>query len=335
MAGLGTMPDAGSVAAMVLAVTDESPSDLRIVGRGVSTEGWRVETDGCTYCVLVAIPHEEYEARFLNARPQMEARAVVTRALWSRDQRCPVPIATNRSAGVPEGLQRWSWLMTSWVEGTPWDGASEVVAREMGALLRALHAIPSTGYGLVVDEPQDEEATEIRGEAEEPLAGFASRWGAALWPFDGRPLVGHPVARVAPQLALQAGMLREQLLKYAEVSARAVCHLDLNGAHIMVGEGHLVGLLDFGDAAVVPPAFDIASFAYFAGWETTEHLLAGYASNSVIRDIRRVEAQQLGVVLALKKIEKVLTVRPDEERLQRAIGFLEATLPLAMRRTDA
>ncbi len=345
MAGLDTLPDAPTVAQIVFAATGDSPTDLRIVGQGVTAIAWRVEVDrpveGGAYCVLIGLPPHGPESEWpgaagmaeTRAGGQVEARAAILRALRERDRRCPEPLATATSEGVPDRLRRWPWIVTSWMTGAPLEGASDMtegVAREVGGLLATLHAIPVTGHGLLADT-----ADELRGAADDPGADFTSRWGQALWPYDGRPLAAHPLIRVAPHLALQAGALRDQLLAYRTQGARAVCHTDFSPGHVWTEDGHLSGLIDFGDAAVFPPAIDIALFASTYGWEHTEALLEGYAKNSVLRDIRRAEAYQLAVLVALQRIEKHTGPRPDEAKTQRAVAFLEASLPLAIRRGDA
>lgn len=331
MPGLTSMPDAPTVARMVVAATGESPGDLRIVGQGVTAVAWRAETDHGSYCVLVALPIETYAERYPDARPQFEARSAVQAALRARDPRCPEPLATNLTPGVPGGLAGIAWMVSSWETGSFLDGPMpDAVARDLGEVVAQLHKVPSSGYGMLADT-----GDAIRGTVSDPGEAFTSRWGAETWPFNGLPLSTHPIVRAAPRLVMPAAALREQLLAYAEVPARAVCHTDLNRSNYLVEDGRLTALIDFGDAAIEPPALDIASFAFNEGWETTEHFLEGYASNSVLRDIRRAEAQQLAVVLALQKIHKYAKQRPDAERLQRAIVFLEATLPRASRRSDA
>lgn len=337
MSGLETLPDAPTVAQMVIAATGDAPTDLRIVGQGVTALAWRVEVDrpveGGAYCVLVGLPKHGPESEWPGAGGQIEARAAVLEALRERDARCPEVLGTATSEGVPERLRRWSWMVTSWMRGGPLGDASEMtaeVAREVGEVVAQLHAIPVGGHGLLVDTRQ-----ELRGASDVPGADFTSRWGQELWPFDGRPLAAHPVVQAAPQLALQAGALREPLLAYADRGARALCHSDFSPGHVWVEGGRLAGLIDFGDAAVLPPATDVALFASSYGWELTEAFLEGYASNSVLRDIRRAEAFQLGVMVALQRVEKYVRFRPDEARARRAVAFLEGTLPLAVRRGDA
>jgi len=333
MAGLDTLPDAPTVAQMVIATTGDSPADLRIVGQGVTAVAWRVEADHGPYCVLVGLPSHGPESEWPGAGGQIGARTAVLTALHERDPRCPKVLGTATDDGVPERLRRWSWMVTTWMTGAPLDDPSEMtpeIAHEVGGLLATLHATPVTGHGMLRDT-----AEELRGASDEPGADFTSRWGQALWPFDGRPLAAHPLIQVAPQLALQVGALREQLLAYASQGARALCHTDFSVGHVWVEDGHLTGLIDFGDASVLPPAIDLALFASVYGWEMTEALLEGYATNSVLRDIRRAEAYQLAVLVALQRIEKHTRVRPDEAKARRAVEFLEASLPLAVRRSDA
>ncbi|MCK9494974.1 MAG: aminoglycoside phosphotransferase family protein [Dehalococcoidia bacterium] len=337
MSGLDTLPDAPAVAQMVIAATGDSPTDLRIVGQGVTAVAWRVEVDraveGGAYCVLVGLPKHGPESEWPGAGGQIAARAAVLSALRERDPRCPEVFGTACSAGTPERLRRWSWIVTSWMRGAPLEDSAAMtseVARELGGLLATLHSIPVSGHGLLADT-----AEELRGASDDPGTDFTSRWGRALWPFDGRPLAAHPLVQVAPQLVLRVGQLREQLLAYATQGARGLCHSDFQPAHVWVEDGHLAGLIDFGDAAVLPPATDLALFASTYGWPMLEALLEGYATNSVLRDIRRAEAYQLAVLVALQRIEKYVRIRPDEARVRGAVEFLEATLPQAARRMDA
>lgn len=337
MAGLDTLPDAPAVAQMVIASTGDTPSELRIVGQGVTAVAWRVEADHGPYCVLVALPPQGPESEWPGAGGQIEARAAVLEALRERDPRRVEVFGTATSEGVPERLRRWSWMVTSWMPGEPLPDASAMtpeVARQLGALLATLHAIPVAGYGMLADaRPAPGEA--LRGASDVPGTGLTSRWGQELWPFDGRPLTAHPLVQVAPHLVLPVSPLRDQLLAWAEQGARALCHTDFQPAHVWVEDGRLAGLIDFGDASVLPPAIDLALFASVYGWDLTDALLEGYTANSVLRDLRRAEACQLAVLVGLQRIEKYTKRRPDEARTRRAVAFLEATLPQAVRRTDA
>ena len=334
MAGLTTLPDAATVARIFTVATGEWPADLRILGQGVTAVGWRVDARGGPYCVLIAIPRDVQAQQGRDEPAQFGARHALLTALCETTPLVPHPIATSVDPDQSDPVAgRWAWAVTSLLQGDALGpgGMPEAAARDLGAVLAALHAIPVEGYGLLEDR-----IDVVRGVATDRGAGMLARWPAGFWPFDGRSLLSHPVARLAPSLIAGLSAMREPLLRYAEApSAVAACHTDLNGSHFLLREGRLAGLIDFGDAAILPPAFDIASFAYFQGWPLTDALIEGYASNRIMREIRLVEAQQLAVALALQKVEK--SARADDAvRRQYALDFLAQTLPLAAaRRSDA
>lgn len=330
MPGLGTMADAPTVARIVHAATGEDPDDLRIVGQGQTSVGWRVDMRGGPYSVLVEIPAEARQERYRDEPTIYAARHAILEGLTAAEVPSPRSIATRAThAGADPTDGRFDWMVTEWTPGEPaGETIPEAAATDLGRFLATLHGLPVEGYGRLEDR-----ADELRGTESDHRAGILSRWWPELWPFDGRPLTTHPVLHAAPMLLSTIAALRDSLTRYEEPRTQfALSHTDLNGNHLFVEDGRLTGVIDFGDAAIVPPAFDIASFAFFFGWDRTEAVLDGYTTNGVFRDIRRAEAQQLSVVLALQKIEKHTTALPDEERVARTITFLEQTLPLAVRR---
>ena len=330
MPGLGTLADAPMVARIIHATTGEDPDDLRIAGQGQTSVVWYVEARGGPYCVLVEIPAEARHEGYREEPTSYGARHAILEGLSAAEARSPRPIATASTIDGRDPTDgRWDWMVTEWAAGeTLTDTIPDAAATDLGRFLAALHGLPVDGYGRLEDR-----ADVLHGAEDEHEAGLLSRWGPELWPFDGRALLSHPVVRAVHVLVATIATLRDGLMRYSDGRTQyAVCHTDLNGSHLLVEDGRLSAVIDFGDAAIVPPAFDIASFAFYFGWESAEALLQGYTTNSVFRDIRRAEAQQLAVVLALQKIEKHTVRIPDEERVARTISFLEQTLPLALRR---
>jgi len=330
MPGLGTMADAPTVARIVHAATGEDPDDLRIAGQGQTSVGWYVEARGGPYCVLVEIPADARHERYRDEPTIYSARHAVLEGLAAAEQPSARPIANAATYDGPDPTDgRWDWLVTTWSDGEALtDTIPDAAATDLGRFLAALHALPSEGYGRLEDR-----ADALRGIESDHRAGILSRWWPDLWPYDGRPLLSHPVVHAAHVLVTTIATLRDGLLRFEESRTQfAVCHTDLNGSHLRLQDGRLSSVIDFGDAAIVPPAFDIASFAFNFGWPSTEALLDGYTTNGVFREIRLAEARQLSVALALQKIEKHTTVVPDEARVARTIAFLEETLPLAVRR---
>lgn len=330
MAGLGTLADAPTIARILHSAIGQAPDELRIAGQGQTSVGWYVEARGGPYCVLVEIPADARHERYRDEPTKYQARHAIYEALTAAEAKSPRPIATARTIDGPDPADgRWDWMVTEWSAGDPLpDTIPDGAATDLGYFLAALHALPAEGYGRVEDRPDV-----VRGVESEHHSGLLSRWWPELWPFDGRPLLSHPIIRAAPALVATIATLRDGLMRYQQPRTQhALSHGDLNNSHLLVRDGRLSAVIDFGDAAIVPPAFDIASFALTFGWQSTEALLEGYATNTVSRDIRRAEAQQLAVALALQQIEKHIVRVPDEAQVAGTIRFLEETLPLAVRR---
>ena len=331
--GLGLMPDATAIARVAREATGETPGEVRPLGRGMTCVAWAVEAGRQEVAVLVEIPREGRDAVHLDDPANLAARHAIHLALREADPQAPVPepIACSNTVDRDPLGGRWSWQVLALATGEELDSTHHPEAvRDLGRLLATLHALPVKGWGLLEDR-----ADVLHGRARTPMDGILSRWGQQ-WPYDGRSLLTHPVARHAPDLMGTLGELREPLLRYAEASAQVgLCHTDLFGVHILARDERLAALMDFGDAAVVPVAFDLASFAYYfaahRGWGALDLLLDGYESRRVMRDVREAEAYQLLVVLALQKVQKH-TLSGDTARLPEAIEALRAALPRAVRR---
>ena len=331
--GLGLMPDATAIARVAREATGDTPGEVRPLGRGVTCVAWAVEAGRQKVAVVVEIPREGRDATHQDDPANLAARHAIHVALRDADPNAPVPEPVACSAAIdrdPLG-GRWSWQVLSLATGEELDATRHPEAvRDLGRLLATLHTLPVEGRGALEDR-----ADAIRGVAATPNDGLLSRWGRQ-WPYDGRALLAHPVARHAPDLIGTLGELREPLLRYAEPSAQVgVCHTDLYGRHLLVQDRRLAAVMDFGDAAIVPVAFDLASFAYYfaahRGWDALALLLEGYESRRVMRDVREAETYQLLVVLALQKVQKH-SLSGDTARLPEALEVLRAALPRAVRR---
>lgn len=147
----------------------------------------------------------------------------------------PVPIRVGR----PSGTYPWSWSIVRWIEGTPADRAtalaSTVVAEQLGGFLRALHdpAPPSAPHNRFRGVPLvervdtfDERVTELAAEIDGPSV-------RAVWE---RALVASPWA--GPPVWL---------------------HGDLHPANVLVVDGILSAVIDFGDLCGGDPATDLAA----------------------------------------------------------------------------
>ncbi|RJQ10983.1 MAG: hypothetical protein C4558_03880 [Dehalococcoidia bacterium] len=331
--GLGLMPDATAVARVAREATGETPGEVRPLGRGMTCVAWAVKAGRREVAVLVEIPPDGRDALHRDTPANLAARYAIHLALHEADPTAPIPesVACSATIGRDPLGGRWSWQVLALAAGEPLDpGRHPDAVRDLGRLLALLHALPAEGRGLL-----DDRADAIHGRTTTPTEGILSRWGQQ-WPYDGRALLGHPIARHAPDLIGALGDLREPLLRYANPEVQTgLCHTDLYGPHALVRDGRLAALMDFGDAAIVPVAFDLASFAYYhaahRGWGALHTLLEGYEPRRVIRDVREAETYQLLVVLALQKVRK-RTTSGESTLLAEAIDVLRAALPRAMRR---
>jgi aminoglycoside phosphotransferase (APT) family kinase protein len=70
----------------------------------------------------------------------------------------------------------------------------------------------------------------------------------------------------------------------AAVEVGSLCHGDLKAANILVDAGRLAGVIDWGDAVVGDPLWDIARFAHRADGGAVALLLAGYDPERALVD---------------------------------------------------
>ncbi len=322
--------DAADVVAIVRASGLAVTGAVTALDAGVSVEAWRAESDGGPLVVLVERAGLAGGER--RQRAAFEARHALLAQLHPRDPRCPRPLATQADAGAADPLSgARSWAVATFVAGTPLDPDRHAdAARELGVLLRALHDLPAAGHGMLADE-----RGALRGLADDPTAGLLLRW-PWLWPFDGRPLVAHPVVRAAPALVGGLAALRAPLLRWADPAIpTAVCHGDLKPNHARIdADGRLAGLIDFGDAMVAPRAWDLATFAWHAGWPAVDALLEGYEPKRLLRESLRAEAEHLVVPLVLGYFERdVRRGAPAGEtgEAPRTLAFLADAVPRALR----
>lgn len=226
-----------------------------------------------------------------------------------------VPVARPITHGVlPTGR---AYSVDTFVAGEPVGGASlsPAACRDIGRALAGLHRLPCSGFGLLQDR-----SDAFMGLADDPVAGLQTRLQDA-WPFGLSSLEAHPLVLAAPDLA--ASLERHQADLQAVIHTDAViCHTDLHGGQFRLHAGRLSGLLDFGDAAIGPPAWDLASFACFHGWERLDDLLAGYGRRD---PVLIQQAHLFGLLLAFHRASRAVTL-DHPTRMRASVEFTWATL---------
>ncbi len=128
--------------------------------------------------------------------------------------------------------------------------------REVGVGLRRVHAVRLPGFGWLAEAAWDE-----RGD----FALRHSSWLGFLQGIcgDARRLADRYVV-AAPVAEAAAAALDAHADALAAVEVGSLCHGDLKAAHILVDADRLAGVIDWGDAVVGDPLWDIARFAHRA-----------------------------------------------------------------------
>jgi aminoglycoside phosphotransferase (APT) family kinase protein len=216
-----------------------------------------------------------------------EVDAAIRRRLWYQlEVRCIAePLATGSDHGV-------YWSIDRFIRDVHPDHGNvpERACMELGALLAQIQALPVQGYGLLANDGRH-----LRGQATDVESGLRSRLVFA-WPFDDA--VAHPAAgALAPYLGT---LERHRHAALAALSGPAVLnHSDLHGQQLVIWRKQLTGLLDFGDAVAGPGHWDLASFAFFHGWQQAQWVVHGYCSNSADRALLWRNAELFTLTLAL------------------------------------
>ncbi|HEY7292833.1 MAG TPA: aminoglycoside phosphotransferase family protein [Vicinamibacterales bacterium] len=181
--------------------------------------------------------------------------------------RLPLPIPVPRRIGLPGRGYPWSWSVTSWFPGRPalLEPPHDFVATgiELGSFLAALHR----------PAPDD----------------------APLNPWRGIPLAGR-AASVRTHLARLGGLVDQRAA--LDLWQRALAapawsgpplwlHGDLHPGNLVIFDGHLSAIVDFGDLTAGDPATDLSVMWMLLPGSARSAFVeaAGAAFYSVDRDI--------------------------------------------------
>jgi Ser/Thr protein kinase RdoA (MazF antagonist) len=204
---------------------------------------------------------------------------------WIAAKEALVASWIGERAGIP--IPRWlrvderrtympfRFALTTWLPGVTVRsliGAPGIDAayRQMGALLRRLHAIPMIAYGYIVAEgirqPQPTNDEYMRSAFEQAFRRFREQ-GAA---------------ETLTRRLEENVQSRFHLLQYS--AGPVFCHDDLQQGNVLTEYGRngslqLTGLIDFGNARAGDALFDLAKALFCCAHEdprSREHLLAGY-----------------------------------------------------------
>ncbi|GAA4899256.1 aminoglycoside phosphotransferase family protein [Streptomonospora salina] len=203
---------------------DLAELELRAVDGGWDNRLWRLGPE-----LAVRMPRTEHAPALLR-----------TEQTWlpTLANRLPLPTPAPVRIGEPSHLFAHTWTVARWVGGEPADRAPVTrtdAAETLAEFLRALHA----------PAPADAPTNPARGV---PLAGLhegTDRWFEAI--------ADHPGAGGARDIWEQA------LAAPAWQGAPLWLHGDLHPANVVVRDGTLAGVIDFGDMCAGDPATDLSA----------------------------------------------------------------------------
>ncbi|OBI85381.1 phosphotransferase family protein [Mycobacterium sp. 1245805.9] len=149
-----------------------------------------------------------------------------------------------------------SAVIMSRVKGRPIT-ADDAAFGEVATNLRRLHRVTMPGFGWLAEESKH------------------PSWLSFL------SAICDDTRKLAPDAADAAeSAIDEHATTLGAIENGVLCHGDLKAAHILVDDGRLAGVIDWGDALVGDPWFDIARFAHRSPEPSLELLLESYGATT-------------------------------------------------------
>ncbi|OKI44714.1 phosphotransferase family protein [Micromonospora sp. CB01531] len=174
-----------------------------------------------------------------------------------RQTAVPVPHAVLVAA---DAVFPHDMLLLDVLPGQHAEPGSEVLA-DAGQCLRRLHDLALPGFGLVCPDR---------------LAGTHDTWAGFLDAVVANAAKVVPASIMSPGMHDEVGVqLRRMRDHLARVHQGVLLHGDLVPKHVWSEADQLAGLIDWGDAMVGDPLFDLARFS-MAGRDDFQLLLRGY-----------------------------------------------------------
>ncbi|MEL6984882.1 MAG: phosphotransferase, partial [Actinomycetota bacterium] len=221
---------------------DLDPADPRLdlvplPGSGTDNVLWRVRSPGGADVVL-RLPRTPSAGRSLRSEVDVLAALV--------DRRLPVSVPQLRHVGQPTERFPHPWAVLDWVDGVDaWSGRAQVAAADeaMAEILAETVTAITDLDGLPV--PVRESGR--RGGPLGPLLDGLDRWlDDPVWAADD-----HLDTGAIRRLAAQARELVDDVVE------PVVVHGDLLPGNLILGDGGLRAVIDWGSAALADPAQDL------------------------------------------------------------------------------
>lgn len=154
----------------------------------------------------------------------------------------PLPIPVPQRLGEPCDRFPHSWIVTTWVPGTPADHSPVTRGTESATALAA--------FLIALHQPAPEHAPIGRNRGG-PLSDYADGFADQLAAATGLGLIRDPGAVRA--------VWEEAAAAPSWAGPPLWLHADLHPANVLTNDGMLCGVIDFGDLCAGDPACDLAS----------------------------------------------------------------------------
>ncbi|HET6296921.1 MAG TPA: aminoglycoside phosphotransferase family protein [Kribbella sp.] len=165
-----------------------------------------------------------------------------------------------------------AYLIERAIEGQPISADDTEVLVSAGEQLRQLHSMTDldgsgAGYGFLNQGADQTTWAAVLLEPIETLANLAGQ--------DGSGTLGSTDTVISADLVRRLRAVVPDAIGRLPQTPRALLHGDLHLRHIYASDGSLTGFIDWGDALVGDPLFDLGRLSR-AGSRATEALLRGY-----------------------------------------------------------
>lgn len=300
MSLLFSKPNTESIKHLMNTVCGEADWQIKSMDAGLTSLAWEA-TDKHQSFVVRAMPIDSLKPM------TYPSEMAILKQLFEREHLVPEPLAHSTSHSIAE--IKFSWAITRKMDGVPvgYEYFSPQVAAQFGKLLADCHAIPTDGgWGWV--QVDNDKFTAKQTTAQH---GACERWNKfPLYPLDGSNLENHIVRRFFPKYLRSLEAITPYLMEAASTGQPVICHSDLHGGHIFVKDAELAGVIDFGDACILPAAWDFAILAFYYGWDTLDIVLDNYTDDPAERKALLYQTYHIGIILDLNKMKKAFDHYP-------------------------
>lgn len=187
----------------------------------------------------------------------------------------PLPTPATVRTGAPTDFYPWPWRIARWLDGASaslWSTpAAAGEASRLAAFLRVLHRAA----------PANAPTNEVRGI---PLAARA-------------PAVEERFARIADAVTPGVRAAWDASLRATPAAVRVWLHGDLHAGNVLVADGAISGIIDWGDICAGDPATDVAAFWMLFEPDAIAAGLAAYGADAALIARARGWAISFGAVL--------------------------------------